>query len=420
MPKIAIALSEGNYDPIMAFKPILGAIIYHKCLFLTSIKGGSKPNCIKFRINMLRGFSIIFTIILFAQIGLAQTGAVKYSNEYLSIGVDARALAMSNAAVASTNSAYSVFWNPAGMASMNNNLEVGLMHAEYFAGIAKYDFGAFAAPLKSENAWGRHAIGLGVMRFGVDDIPNTILLYDPDGSINYDNISTFSVADYALLLSYASQLPTEGLTAGVTAKVIHRRAGAFGRAWGFGFDLGANYQIGNWRLSAMGKDLTSTFNVWSYSFSAEERRALTSSGNAIPETTFEVTLPKVLLAAAYSTSLNDKLDLIWELDLDFTTDGKRNVLISANPISIDPHTGAELSFKKFVFLRAGLGNIQKATLLQSRVSEKWTVQPNAGVGLKLRNINIDYAYTDIGDQSAGLYSHVFSLKLNLNREKATQ
>ena len=43
------------------------------------------------------------------------------------------------------------------------------------------------------------------IRFGVDDIPNTLNLVDADGNVNYDRITYFSVADYALLLSLAKK-----------------------------------------------------------------------------------------------------------------------------------------------------------------------------------------------------------------------
>ena len=39
---------------------------------------------------------------------------------------------------------------------------------------------------------------------------------------------------------------------------------------------------------------------------------------------------------------------------------------------------------------------------------------NFGVGFKYKGIEIDYAFTDIGDQSAALYSNVFSVKLDFS------
>jgi hypothetical protein len=39
-----------------------------------------------------------------------------------------------------------------------------------------------------------------------------------------------------------------------------------------------------------------------------------------------------------------------------------------------------------------------------------------GIGVNIKNVlSIDYAMTDLGDVSVALYSHVFSLKLNINR-----
>jgi hypothetical protein len=52
----------------------------------------------------------------------------------------------------------------------------------------------------------------------VDDIPNTLFLIEPDGSINYNNIQTFSSADYAFLLSYGQKIKqTDNITISVTA-----------------------------------------------------------------------------------------------------------------------------------------------------------------------------------------------------------
>ena len=88
------------------------------------------------------------------------------------------------------------------------------MHAEYFAGIAKYDYGSFAIKI-DENS----AAALSVIRFGVDDIPNTTELIDNQGNIDYNRITSFSAADYGILFSYARKLPSiEGLRLGANVK----------------------------------------------------------------------------------------------------------------------------------------------------------------------------------------------------------
>src|SRR5881392_1302513 len=123
----------------------------------------------------------------------------KYSNEFLNIGAGARGLAMGSAQVASASDATAGYWNPAGLVGVKDHPNLNLMHAEYFAGIAKYDYGALAIPVNDN----KRTIGISVLRFAVDDIPNTLNLVEPDGSINYNQIKTFSVADWAALFSFA-------------------------------------------------------------------------------------------------------------------------------------------------------------------------------------------------------------------------
>jgi hypothetical protein len=65
-----------------------------------------------------------------------------------------------------------------------------------------------------------------------------------------------------------------------------------------------------------------------------------------------------------------------------------------------------------IFLRAGIGNYQTYTdALGKNVN---TFQPNIGIGVRIKSVTIDYALTDIGDQS--LYSNVFSLKVDINKK----
>src|SRR3954470_13132881 len=117
----------------------------------------------------------------------------KYSNEFLNIGAGARGLAMASAQVASVSDGTAGYWNPAGLVNVKDNPQLNLMHAEYFAGIGKYDYGSLAIPLKDN----KRVLGISLLRFAVDDIPNTVFLVESDGTINFSNIKTFSSADYA-------------------------------------------------------------------------------------------------------------------------------------------------------------------------------------------------------------------------------
>ncbi|MBL4652476.1 MAG: PorV/PorQ family protein [Flavobacteriales bacterium] len=359
-----------------------------------------------------------FFILILLTVNQAFTQSVsdkkarKYSNEFLAIGVGARALGMSNASITTVNDVTAGYWNPAGLLEMEGNLSVGLMHSEYFAGIAKYDYGAIATPIDSNSA-----LGFSFIRFGVDNIPNTTELIDAEGNVDYNRITTFSAADYAFLLSYARKMNIPGLRIGANVKVIHRRAGDFAKSWGFGLDAAAKYDYKKWKFAAVARDVTTTYNAWSFDLSDEMKATLLRENNELPENSVEITMPRLIIGIAREEVIKEKIYILAEFDADFTFDGKRNVVVSGDPVSIDPHVGVEISYDKIVFLRGGVGNIQK---VKSDVGSRnvTTFQPNFGVGLNIKplNLTIDYAFTDIGDQSVALYSHVFSLKFNLHKQ----
>ncbi|MCY7409020.1 MAG: PorV/PorQ family protein [Chitinophagales bacterium] len=335
----------------------------------------------------------------------------KYSNEFLNIGVGARGLGMSGAMVASTSDVTSAYWNPAGLALMDKKFDLGLMHSEYFAGIAKYDYAGVALPLQDKVK--SRTLAFSLIRFGVDDIPNTLFLIEPDGSINYNNITSFSVADYAFLISYAQKLPIEGMRIGGNLKIVHRTAGDFAASWGMGIDAGLQYDKKKWKFGAVVKDITTTFNAWSYNFTAEEQAIFAQTNNLIPENSVELTAPQLIFGAGYEFSFSkNKISLLPEIDLDCTFDGQRNTLISGSFVSIDPKVGVEAGYKHIIYLRAGVGNFQHVTNIDS--SRVLTVQPNMGVGIKLNSVSIDYALTNLGDLSGSLYSHVFSLRIAID------
>jgi hypothetical protein len=350
-------------------------------------------------------FTILLCLLsgLFPQLVTGQASAPKYSNEFLSIGVGGRALGMSRTQVALANDVTAGYWNPAGLLDIKSKYEFSLMHSEYFGGIAKYDYAAFATPVDSLSH-----ISISAIRFGVDDIPDTRFLYDANGAINYDNINFFSAADYAFLFSYARRLQfIKGLKAGASFKVIHRNVGSFANAWGFGMDAGVQLERKNWRFGVMARDITSTFNAWSHNTTLVYDTYV-KTGNEIPENSIEVTLPKLITGIARSFTFKNKIGLLASADLDFTFDGMRNVLIRSSPVSIDPHAGIEIDYDKLVFLRLGAGNAQRIKDFDS--TYRTTIQPDFGLGFRLNKFVIDYALTDIGDRAEALYSHVFSVK----------
>jgi hypothetical protein len=293
------------------------------------------------------------------------------------------------------------------------------MHAEYFAGIGKYDYASIAFPATNN----KRTFAITGLRFAVDDIMNTLFLVEPDGSINYNNIQAFSSADYAFIFSLAQKIKEtekKQIQFGVNAKVIHRNVGKFAKAWGFGVDAGLQIIRQKWRFGIVGRDLTTTFNTWSFTFTEKEKEVLYLTNNEIPVKSSELTAPRLVLGLARDFRLSKKISLLAEANADFTFDGKRNTLLSADPVSADPKLGLECNINNVFFVRAGINNFQKAladgdTLNQKKV---WIYQPGAGAGFKISQLTIDYAFVNLANQSNPLFTHVFSLKLDMvNNDK---
>ena len=360
--------------------------------------------------------AFLLAIVFFPAFSSAQFR--KYSNEFLNIGAGARGLAMGSAQVASVKDGASGYWNPAGLVGVKDNPNINLMHAEYFAGIGKYDYGSIAVPVQDN----KRTLGLSFLRFAVDDIPNTLFLVEPDGSINFNNIQTFSSADYAFLLSFAQNLvetEEKSISFGVNAKVIHRKVGKFATAWGFGIDAGLQMHGNRWHAGIVARDLTTTFNAWTFKFTEREKEVLYLTNNEIPVKSTELTAPRLVIGGGYDFRISESVNLLAEANLNLTFDGKRNTVISSNPVSIDPSIGMEAAIKDVFFIRAGITNFQKALADADTLNQKkvWIYQPSLGAGFKIKNVMLDYAFTNLANQSNPLYTHIISLHFNLVKKE---
>jgi len=349
-------------------------------------------------------------------VGQEKDNTPKFVNEFLNIGVGARAHGMFGSVVASVDDVTAGFWNPAGLTEIDAPFQASAMHAEWFGGIANYDYIAFGKKLGTTEKKSFGSISF--IRMGVDNIPNTLSLIGPDGTVNYDNLTEFSVADYALLASYARELRSN-LSVGGSVKII-RRAYGFGSAWGFGADLGAKYRMGNFTLGLMAKDVTSTFNAWKFNFSESDKDVFLQTGNIIPISSTEITLPRLIIGANYH-SKSDNVSWMVEANLNLSTNGQKAGVFSGKSVSLDPTVGVEVGLSNKVFVRAGIGNIQKIVNEVNTQNTDLSLQPNVGLGLNLGRINIDYALTNIGDATDVLVSHIFSIKLDFisNRKVST-
>lgn len=327
-----------------------------------------------------------------------------YSNEFLNIGVDAAALGMSKAVVARTNNVNAIYWNPAGLVGIED-YQGSLMHASYFAGIANYNHAAFAMPIDKNSAF-----GISIIRFGVDDILNTTELIDSQGNIDFNRISLFSAADYAFNIAYARNLLFQDVKFGVNAKIVRRIIGDFASSWGFGFDVGLQFERNNWKFGLMARDITTTFNSWAINEDKfnKIRDAIPGQNQELPETT-EITKPKIQIGAAKEFRIGRLFNLQTEVDLNIRFE-QTNDIFSSKVGSIDPAVGFQLDYDQLVYLRLGVGNFQYITQFDN--GKSLSLQPNFGVGFNYRGIQVDYALTNIGSVGNALFSNIFSITID--------
>lgn len=335
----------------------------------------------------------------------------KFVNEFLNIGVSARAHGMSGAVISSTKDGTAGYWNPAGLTGQQNPLELNAMHAKWFGGIANYDYFAITKKLGTREP---SVAGFSLIRMGIDNIPNTLNLIGPDGTVDYDRVTEFSASDFAGIFSYARVIGRdEKLSIGGNIKIIHRSIGSFGKAWGFGADIGAVYRGEKLSYGIMARDITTTFNAWSFNLKDEEKRVFQATQNEIPVSSTEITIPRLIPGISYQNKAGN-ISYLAEANLTISTDGTKSGLFSGKNLNFDPSIGFEGGYNDKVFLRAGIGNIQRVINPINTTDRNLEFQPNVGLGLKLGRLKVDYALANIGNVSGILASHIFSLGLEFS------
>ena len=199
----------------------------------------------------------------------------------------------------------------------------------------------------------------------------------------------------------------------MNAKVVRRIIGDFASSWGFGLDVGVQFETNNnWKFGIMARDITTTFNAWAIDEDefATISDAVEGQNQELPEST-EITIPKLQIGISKLVDFNFDYTLLTSVNLNVRFE-ENNDVISTSFASINPALGFEFGYIDMVYLRAGMGNFQNETQFDN--SEQLSFQPSFGLGFKYNGIQIDYAFTDIGDQSVALYSNVFSLKLDFS------
>ena len=321
-------------------------------------------------------------------VGTLHSVDARYTADFLTLGVGARALAMGGAGTALSDNAYAPYWNPAGLGQLTR-YEVSFMHAT-LNGEDAYDFVSYIHPLKK-----RGALGVSWLRVGVDDIPITSLpvVSRPVGPANRPEVvGSFNTTDNAFLLAHGWRLPAfRGihLRLGGTLKLLYMSGYRSTNAIGGGADVGIiamtppekSHQL---LLGLQASDALTTKLYWN-----------TPPPSADLTSHTETILPQLKMGIATIHALPIfRSTLILALDTYIQNRGGAGTHADVEAPQGSPvelHAGAEWTLFDLLALRVGLA--ERSGSLES------IRQVTAGVGLTLRFVTgagagLDYAFAN--------------------------
>jgi len=159
-------------------------------------------------------FLVSFSLLSQEYKKLAQTGC-----QFLSVGQDARSTSIAEALTSVDGYSTSLFYNPAGMARMENFIDLNLNHMTWIADI-KYYSGSF-----SINPFGLKygIIGLSFMYVDYGEFLGTRV--NPNTEAGYDDIGTFKPSALSIGLGYAIQL-SDRFSVGGQVKYVYQELGS--------------------------------------------------------------------------------------------------------------------------------------------------------------------------------------------------
>lgn len=289
---------------------------------------------------MVATMTVILVLVAISAFAWGTKDVGTASLEFLRIGVGARPSACGESFVAVANDATAIFWNPAGLAQLDSQ-EVSVMHLEWFGGF-KYDALSYVYPT------GKGNFGAGFVYLHNNDIDKTSAA--SGGRYTRDGFFTFS--DTALAAAYSHKL-NDSLLYGINAKFIQEAIDG-SQTYSFVTDLGLIYYDHKHKIR-LGSSIQ---NV-----------GLKTNG----------ALPPIVIRIGIACNPFTK-NLTLASDIDLPKAGRPSI-----------NLGAEYWFKGILAIRAGYKHKNGNTDMDNIVGL------TAGMGLRIRNYMLDYAFVPYGE-----------------------
>ncbi len=321
-------------------------------------------------------FSILSLSHIYGQLDnestITKTGTT--AAQFLKIGVDARASAMGNAYTAMGGDINSMYWNPAGLATIKR-METMFVNSNWLAGI-QFKYTAFALNLNQFGVIGFSATSLTIP----DDLVRTV--EKPNGTGEF-----FDASDLAMNISYAHQLTDQFSIGGnikyIRQKIWHASASSFAADLGAlfvtpfnGIRLGAS-------LSNYGSDMQMSGRDQKFSIDPDPNNTgNVEFVNAMYETD-KFPLPLIFRVGLSGEIINtDQMRLSFAVDALHPNDNVEWV-----------NAGLEYALAETFFLRGGMN-----TLFREDSEEGLTI--GGGINYQIpgstTRVKIDYSYSAFG------------------------
>ena len=303
----------------------------------------------------LKRFHLNLIGVLFLSLVVkVQAQSVNYTAEVLTMGAGARPLAMGGAFVGLANDATAAFWNPAGLALIDD-IEITTMHATQ-SDLQSYDF----ANIAFKTDFGSYAFSY--LQLGVDGINVTTTSPTILGTTQY--------SDQAELISGGWKIGNQ-IAVGATIKLLQTNAYT-ASAFGIGSDFGILYKpFKELEIGLVARDITGgSYVTWSNTPTDPTQVLQPSITVGLSYTKeFGKTAPRGTAAVPGST-----LAVSFDVDTLYAGEALNNY-----------HFGVEYWYRQFVALRGGFET-------KGFQFDNDSFTPSVGVGIWAYLFEIDYAY----------------------------
>lgn len=314
----------------------------------------------------------LFTSINYSQ-NVSKTGTT--SGNILEIGVGAVSTSMGGAFVSVANDASALYWNAAGIATLDQ-YEAIIVHTDWIAE-TNYDYAGIVLPLGDFGS-----LGFSFTSLSMDDM-KVRTVEKPDGTGEF-----FSAGDINFGLSYARKL-SERFSIGFTVKYIEQNIWHM-KASAFAFDVGTIFKTDLFGGMIIGASM-SNFGT-----------PMKLNGR---DTRYFIRIDDTKQGSNESIPTNIELDE-WDLPLTFQIGISTNILETDNyslKIAADAlvpnndyqsmNIGTELCVLDFIKLRGGYNSL---FLIDAEGGLSFGVGVDSQMLLSIAKVNFDYAFRDFG------------------------